>query len=84
MGFRPSWVFVILPALQKTFVNFSFEFAFLLKIWHCKMAGILVNFLCSPFPRKESAKTRRIWGNSEHFSEQNSGRHNPLNGLFSD
>ena len=47
--------FLTLPALQKTFVDFSFEFAWEFCIE--KGRGFLVNFFWSPFPTKRSTKT---------------------------
>ena len=71
-----------LTALQRTIVDFFFEFAWGFGIE--KWRGFLVKFLWSPFPRKQSTKSPRIFGeNSEHSSEQNSGRKFEKFGNFS-
>ena len=49
--------FITLPALQKTFVDFFFEFAWEFRIE--KWRGFLVNFFWSPSPPKRSTKSPR-------------------------
>ena len=60
---------VTLPALQQTFVDFFFEFAW--KFFRETWRGFLVKFFWSPFPTKRSTKTPKKIGEN---SEQNSGQ----------
>ena len=68
-NFRGASEFVALPALQKTFVDFFFEFAWEFRIEKCR--GFLVNVFWSPFlhetkhgnSSKNSGKIRsKLWG----------------------
>ena len=63
-----------LPALQKTFVDYFFEFAWEFCIERC--GGFLVGFSGLHFPRNEARKflKKKSGGNSEQNSGQNWGR----------
>ena len=69
--------FVTLSALQKTLVEFFIAWGFGIE----NLRGFSVNFLWSPFPKKQSTKTpRKIRG---FFAEQTLGRKlTKIRGLF--
>ena len=61
--------FVTFPALQKTFVDFLFEFTWRFGIEKCR--GFWVSSFWSPSPTKRSTKTTQKFGENP---DQNSGR----------
>ena len=59
-----SGCYFALPALQQTFVDFFFGFAWEFRIE--KWRGFLVSFLWSPSPRKSSTKNKRATTNVQN------------------